>query len=82
MPHYPKKPFADIIEARLQTQDREILAKCAQVYEIRDKELVVSVVAIGKRERNEVFNTAIKRIQLEQIVDLKEGVLDKLSWLQ
>lgn len=32
------------------------------VYEVRDKELVVSVVAIGKRERNEVYNTAIKRI--------------------
>ena len=32
------------------------------VYEVRDKELVVSVVAVGKRERNEVYKTAIKRI--------------------
>ena len=32
------------------------------VYEVRDQELIVSVVAIGKRERNEVYKTAIKRI--------------------
>ena len=32
------------------------------VYEVRDKDLVVSVVAVGKRERNEVYKTAIKRI--------------------
>lgn len=32
------------------------------VYEVRDKELVVSVVAVGKRERDEVYKTAIKRI--------------------
>ncbi|MCK5360355.1 MAG: type II toxin-antitoxin system RelE/ParE family toxin [Gammaproteobacteria bacterium] len=32
------------------------------VYQVRDKELVVSVVAVGKRERNQVYKTAIKRI--------------------
>lgn len=32
------------------------------VYEVRDAEIVVSVVAVGKRERNEVYKTAIKRI--------------------
>ena len=32
------------------------------VYEVRDQELIVSVVAIGKRERNEVYKTAMKRI--------------------
>ena len=32
------------------------------VYIVRDKELVVSVVAVGKRERNQVYKTAIKRI--------------------
>jgi mRNA interferase RelE/StbE len=32
------------------------------VYQVRDCELIVSVVAIGKRERNQVYNTAIKRI--------------------
>ncbi len=32
------------------------------VYQVRDEELVVSVVAIGKRERNQVYKTAIKRV--------------------
>ena len=32
------------------------------VYQVRDSELVVSVVAVGKRERNEVYKAAIKRI--------------------
>ena len=32
------------------------------VYQVRDGELVVSVVAVGKRERNQVYKAAIKRI--------------------
>jgi len=32
------------------------------VYEVRDQELVVLVVAIGKRERNAVYKTAAKRL--------------------
>ncbi len=32
------------------------------VYQVRDSELVVSVVAIGKRERNAVYKAAVKRI--------------------
>lgn len=32
------------------------------VYEVRDAEIVVSVVAIGKRDRNQVYKTASKRI--------------------
>ncbi len=32
------------------------------VYQVRDNELVVSVVAIGKRERNAVYQIASKRI--------------------
>jgi mRNA interferase RelE/StbE len=32
------------------------------VYEVRDLQLVVSVVAVGKRERNLVYKAAIKRI--------------------
>jgi len=32
------------------------------VYEVRDSQLVVSVVAVGKRERNLIYKTAIKRI--------------------
>jgi mRNA interferase RelE/StbE len=32
------------------------------VYQVRDKELVVVVVAVGKREKNFVYKRAIKRI--------------------
>ncbi|VAV86427.1 mRNA interferase RelE [hydrothermal vent metagenome] len=32
------------------------------VYQVRDRELVVSVIAVGKRERNHVYKAAIKRI--------------------
>ncbi len=32
------------------------------VYQVRDNELVVSVVAVGKRERNLVYKIAIKRM--------------------
>lgn len=31
------------------------------VYEVRDSELLVIVVAVGKRERNAVYKAAIKR---------------------
>ncbi|WP_417461516.1 type II toxin-antitoxin system RelE family toxin [Kordiimonas sp.] len=32
------------------------------VYQVRDQELVVSVVAVGKRERNFVYKQTVKRI--------------------
>lgn len=32
------------------------------VYQVRDSELVVSVIAVGKRERNFVYKQAVKRI--------------------
>lgn len=32
------------------------------VYQVRDKELVVVVVAVGKRERNYVYKRAIRRM--------------------
>ena len=32
------------------------------VYEVQDEEIVVSVVAVGKRERNQVYKIAAKRI--------------------
>ena len=32
------------------------------VYQVRDKEVVVSVIAVGKRERNAVYKAAVKRI--------------------
>ncbi|MDO9458619.1 MAG: type II toxin-antitoxin system RelE/ParE family toxin [Alphaproteobacteria bacterium] len=31
------------------------------VYEVRDAELIVVVIAVGKRERNTVYKTAAKR---------------------
>jgi len=33
------------------------------VYEVRDNVLVISVVAVGKRERNSVYKIAIKRVE-------------------
>lgn len=32
------------------------------VYQVRDSEVVVSVIAVGKREKNQVYKAAIKRI--------------------
>lgn len=32
------------------------------VYQVRDSDLVVSVAAVGKRERNAAYNVAVKRI--------------------
>ena len=32
------------------------------VYQVRDKEVVVSVIAVGKRERNAVYKAAVRRI--------------------
>ena len=32
------------------------------VYQVRDEELIVSVIAVGKREKNQVYKAAIKRI--------------------
>lgn len=31
------------------------------VYEVRDSELIVTVIAVGKRDRNAVYKTAAKR---------------------
>jgi len=32
------------------------------IYEVREQEVVILIVAIGKRERNEVYKTAAKRL--------------------
>ncbi|CAK2099371.1 type II toxin-antitoxin system RelE/ParE family toxin [Vibrio splendidus] len=32
------------------------------VYQVRDQEVIVSVVAVGKRERNQVYKIAAKRL--------------------
>lgn len=36
-------------------------ARYRLVYEVRDKELIVVVIAVGKRERNTVYKTASTR---------------------
>ena len=32
------------------------------VYQVRDSEILISVVAVGKRDRNQIYKIAIKRI--------------------
>ena len=32
------------------------------VYEVRDNELLVAVITVGKRERNHVYKNAVKRL--------------------
>ncbi len=32
------------------------------VYQVRDRKLVVTIIAVGKRERNQVYKAAIKRV--------------------
>ena len=32
------------------------------VYQVRDEEVVVSVIAVGKHERNAVYKAAVKRV--------------------
>jgi mRNA interferase RelE/StbE len=32
------------------------------VYQVREEEVVVSVIAVGKRERNAVYKAAVKRV--------------------
>ena len=32
------------------------------VYQVRDKEVVLAVIVVGKRERNAVYKTAVKRV--------------------
>ncbi len=55
-----------IISARLYgTKERyKIKLKSAGyrlIYQVKDRELIVLVVAVGKRERNEVYKTADRR---------------------
>ena len=32
------------------------------VYQVRDSEILISIVAVGKRDRNQVYKIAIKRV--------------------
>ncbi|WP_372072947.1 type II toxin-antitoxin system RelE/ParE family toxin [Tistrella mobilis] len=57
----PKVPSARLhgVENRYKIKLRN--AGYRLVYEVRERELVVLIVAIGKRERNEVYKTAARR---------------------
>jgi mRNA interferase RelE/StbE len=57
----PKIPAARLHGAKERYKIKLRNAGFRLVYEVRDKELLVLVVAVGKRERNEVYKAAVKR---------------------
>jgi mRNA interferase RelE/StbE len=57
----PKIPSARLHGAKERYKIKLRSAGYRLVYEVRDRELIVLVVAIGKRERNEVYKTAERR---------------------
>lgn len=70
--HFKKKLKKRLISPRVEADRINGMKDCYKiklrsagyrlVYEVRDQEVVVSVVAVGKRERNEVYKIATKRI--------------------
>jgi mRNA interferase RelE/StbE len=59
--HNPKIPSARMHGAKERYKIKLRSAGYRLVYEVRDRELIVLVVAIGKRERNEVYKAAKRR---------------------
>ncbi len=57
----PKVPSARLHGARERYKIKLRNAGYRLVYEVRDQQLIVLVVAVGKRERNEVYKVAEKR---------------------
>jgi mRNA interferase RelE/StbE len=57
----PKVPSARLHGAKDRYKIKLRNAGYRLVYEVRDKQLIVLVVAVGKRERNEVYKTAMIR---------------------
>lgn len=57
----PKIPSARLYGAKERYKIKLRSAGFRLVYEVRDQELVVLVVAIGKRERNDIYKTAARR---------------------
>jgi mRNA interferase RelE/StbE len=57
----PKIPSARLHGARERYKIKLRNAGYRLVYEVRDRELLVLVVAVGKRERNEVYKVAALR---------------------
>jgi mRNA interferase RelE/StbE len=69
---FKKKLAKVLIDPRIQASKLSGMKDCYKiklrssgfrlVYEVRDAELIVSVIAVGKRERNSVYKSAVKRI--------------------
>lgn len=57
----PKVPSARLHGAKERYKIKLRSAGFRLVYEVRDQALLVLVVAVGKRERNEVYETAARR---------------------
>jgi mRNA interferase RelE/StbE len=57
----PKIPTARLHGAKERYKIKLRNAGYRLVYEVRDQQLIVLVVAVGKRERNEVYKVAEKR---------------------
>ncbi len=70
--HFKKKLLERMEEPRIESARLRGMKDCYKiklrrvgyclVYKVREGELVVVVVAVGKRTRNQVYQTAIKRI--------------------
>ena len=59
--HNPKVPSARLHGANERYKIKLRSAGFRLVYQVKDKELLVLVVAVGKRERNAVYKAAAKR---------------------
>lgn len=57
----PKVPSARLHGAKERYKIKLRSAGFRLVYEVRDRDLLVLVVAVGKRERNEVYRIAARR---------------------
>ena len=57
----PKIPSARLHGAKERYKIKLRNAGYRLVYEVRDREVLVLVVAVGKRERNEVYKVAARR---------------------
>ena len=57
----PKVPSARLYGAKERYKIKLRSAGYRLVYEVKDRDLIVMVVAVGKRERNEVYKAAAKR---------------------
>ena len=57
----PKIPAARLHGAKERYKIKLRNAGYRLVYEVRDRDVLVLVVAVGKRERNEVYKAALRR---------------------